>query len=93
MTINPYWKQSCSRRWERQSAELNMCGQPGLSATVELAPEPVASLPGFKGNWVYTCWPRESCGAWIGPFDSADLARTACEAHFASDHREAFWPD
>jgi hypothetical protein len=64
-----------------------------LSATVELAPELVARLPGFKGRWVYTCWIKEECGAWIGPFESAQDAMRACESHFESNHGKLFWPD
>jgi hypothetical protein len=93
MTINPYWEQSCEHRWDRLSSEPDMREEGDLSATVELAPELVARLPGFKGKWVYTCWIKEECAAWIGPFESAQDAMTACESHFDSNHRNLFWPD
>src|ERR1700751_6061995 len=93
MIINPYWQQSCEHRWDRHSYELNMCDQRGLSATVGIANETMARLPGFKNKWVWTCWIRQECPAWIGPFDTAKAAMDACEAHFKSDHTKIFWPD
>jgi len=64
-----------------------MFEEAGHSATVELSPEMLARLPGFKDKWVYTCWIKEECGGWIGSFETARAAMEACEQHFGSDHQ------
>lgn len=63
------------------------------TATVELAPALFDPFPEFAGKWVWTCWARSECGAWIGPFDEPEPAMAACEQHFASNHTKVFWPD
>jgi hypothetical protein len=62
MNIGPHWQQECLHRWHRWSDEPNMFEEAGHSATVELSPEMLARLPGFKDKWVYTCWIKEECG-------------------------------
>jgi hypothetical protein len=103
---NAQWRQKCEHRWDRWSDEPNMVDElgppsqsskfgfvvPGLSATVEIAPKHVARLPGFKGKWVHTCWALAECCAWVGPFETAQEAMKACDAHIESGHLLEGWP-
>jgi hypothetical protein len=96
MNVTPYWKEDCAHRWTRWSNEINMLGDLATDrpiAVVEIAPVLFDQFPEFKGRWVWTCYARAECGAWIGSFDTPQLAIEACEKHFASKHTKLFWPD
>ena len=90
-----YWQADCVHRWNRWGPELTLePDNPALpTATVEIAPEHVARLPGFANKWVWTCWCEVESGAWIGPFDTELAAMDACDLHFASGLTQLFWGD
>jgi hypothetical protein len=70
-----------------------MTKEPGPTATVEMTSDMVARLPGFKDKWVWTCWISAHRPSWIGPFDTAQAAIVACDAHFESGHKKIYWPE